>query len=91
MDLNLATAWEAISDEIPDADADALLCGEIRRSWREYEDRAARLASALTALPNSANVGLALYNGPAVGSRAGAVVREVVVLSVSRVSPFVPV
>ncbi len=26
-----------------------------------------------------------------VGSRAGAVVREVVVLSVSRVSPFVPV
>ncbi len=27
----------------------------------------------------------------AVGSRAGAVVREVVALSVSRVSPFVPV
>ena len=63
MELNLATAWEAISDEIPESDA--LLCGETRRSWREYEDRAARVASALVAaeLPVGANVGLALYNG----------------------------
>ena len=63
MELNLATAWEAISDEIPDSDA--LICGEGRRSWREYEDRAARLATALAAadLPLGANVGLALYNG----------------------------
>jgi hypothetical protein len=30
-------------------------------------------------------------NNAVVGSRAGAVVRKVVVLSVSRVSPFVPV
>ena len=64
MEINFATAWEAISDEIPDADA--LLCGEIRRSWREYEQRAARIASLLEAagLPLAANVGLALYNGP---------------------------
>lgn len=62
MELNFATAWEAISDEIPDADA--LLCGERRRSWRDYEDCAARLASALGELPVAANVGLALYNGP---------------------------
>jgi acyl-CoA synthetase (AMP-forming)/AMP-acid ligase II len=63
MELNLATAWEAISDEIPDSDA--LICGDGCRSWREYEDRAARLATALAAsdLPLGANVGLALYNG----------------------------
>ena len=65
MDLNLATAWEAISDEIPDSDA--LICGDGRRSWREYEDHAARVATALTAaeLPLGSNVGLALYNGMA--------------------------
>lgn len=64
MELNFATAWEAISDEIPDSDA--LLCGDIHRTWREYEDRAARVASALTeaGLPVAANIGLALYNGP---------------------------
>ncbi len=63
MELNFATAWEAISDEIPDAEA--LLCGDTRRSWRQYDDRAARIASALAAanLPLGANVGLALYNG----------------------------
>jgi acyl-CoA synthetase (AMP-forming)/AMP-acid ligase II len=63
MELNFATAWEAISDEIPDADA--LLCGDTRRSWRQYDDHAARIASALAAsnLPLGANVGLALYNG----------------------------
>ena len=47
MEINLATAWEAISDEIPDSDA--LLSGDTRRSWREYEDRAARIATALSA------------------------------------------
>ncbi len=63
MELNFATAWEAISDEIPDSDA--LLCGAARRSWQEYEDHAARVATALTSaqLPLGANVGLALYNG----------------------------
>ncbi len=63
MELNFATAWEAISDEIPESEA--LICGDVRRDWREYEDRAARVASALAAadLPIGANVGLALYNG----------------------------
>ncbi|MBW1845483.1 MAG: AMP-binding protein, partial [Deltaproteobacteria bacterium] len=63
MELNLATAWEAISDEIPDSDA--LICGDARRSWREYEDEAARIATALATadLPLGSNVGLALYNG----------------------------
>lgn len=63
MELNLATAWEAISDEIPDSDA--LICGDDRRSWQQYDDHAARVANALLAadLPLAANVGLALYNG----------------------------
>ncbi len=63
MEINLATAWEAISDEIPDSDA--LICGDARRSWREYDDHAARIAQVLAdaGLPLSANVGLALYNG----------------------------
>ena len=67
MELNFATAWEAISDEIPDSDA--LLCGESHRSWRDYEERAARVANALAAaeLPVGANVGLGLYNGTAYG------------------------
>jgi len=63
MRLNLATAWEAISDEIPDSDA--LICGDARRSWQEYEQHAARVATALATadLPLGSNVGLALYNG----------------------------
>ena len=64
MELNFATSWEAISDEIPESDA--LLCGDVRRSWRDYDDRAARMAAVLAELdlPIAANVGLALYNGP---------------------------
>ena len=81
MELNLATAWEAISDEIPESDA--LLCGDTRRSWREYEDRAARLASAVSEmdLPLGANVGLALYNGTAYSEVQFACFKE-------RVTPF---
>jgi acyl-CoA synthetase (AMP-forming)/AMP-acid ligase II len=81
MEINLATAWEAISDEIPESDA--LLSGETRRSWREYEDRSARLASALAAaeLPVAANVGLALYNGTAYSEVQFACFKE-------RVTPF---
>ncbi len=64
MQLDFATAWEAIADEIPEADA--LIQGDLRRSWAEYDDRAARLASALSeaGVGPRANVGLCLYNGP---------------------------
>jgi 3-oxocholest-4-en-26-oate---CoA ligase len=64
MDLNFATSWEAIADEIPDIDA--LACGERVVSWSEYEDRAARLARALASagISTASNVGLCLYNGP---------------------------
>ena len=77
MDLNLATAWEAVADETPEADA--LICGAVRRSWQEYDERSARLAAALARAgldapgpgeitangEGTANVGLCLYNGPA--------------------------
>ena len=45
MDLHFASVWEAISDVVPDRDA--VICGEVRRSWREYDDRAARVAEFL--------------------------------------------
>ena len=47
MDLHFASVWEAISDADPDRDA--LICGEFRRSWREYDERAARVARFLQA------------------------------------------
>ena len=45
MDLHFASFWEATSDVVPDRDA--LICGEVRRSWREYDERAARIANFL--------------------------------------------
>ena len=45
MPLNLATAWEAAAELVPDADA--VVCHPISRTWREFEDRAARLAAVL--------------------------------------------
>jgi fatty-acyl-CoA synthase len=63
MGLNFATAWEAIADAIPDSDA--LIQGDVSRSWAIYDDRAARLASALAEanLAPGANIGLCLFNG----------------------------
>ena len=63
MSFNLASAWEAISDEL--GDADALICGEDVRSWHDYERRASSVAGGLLAagLGPRENVGLCLYNG----------------------------
>jgi 3-oxocholest-4-en-26-oate---CoA ligase len=47
MTWHFASIWEAIADAIPDAPA--LACGEVRRSWRDYEDRGAQFAAALEA------------------------------------------
>ena len=63
MPLNLATAWEAAAEAVPDADA--VVCHPVTRTWQEFERRAARLAAALGELgigPGD-NVGLYLYNG----------------------------
>jgi fatty-acyl-CoA synthase len=62
MTWHFASVWEAISDAVPNAPA--LVCGETRRSWREYDDRAARFASALAGagLEHGAKVGLYASN-----------------------------
>ena len=62
---HFASLWERIADVVPDADA--VVQGEVRRSWGELEARAARLAGALAAagLAAGSKVALFLYNGPA--------------------------
>ncbi len=61
--LNLASAWEAVADHI--GDDVALQHGTSVRSWTEFDDRASRLAAALSDAGVAAgdNVALALYNG----------------------------
>jgi fatty-acyl-CoA synthase len=63
MEMHWATAWESIAAAIPDRPA--VTNGDVTRSWSEYEQRAARLASALDAagLQPDSKVGLYLYNG----------------------------
>ena len=62
MELHFASVWETISDLIPDRPA--LICGDTTRSWREYDDRAARVAFLLHThgIGHDAKVGLYLHN-----------------------------
>jgi len=62
-DLNLATAWEAIADAIPERLA--LWHGSTPRTWAELDDRAARVAGLLGehGIGHDDKVALALYNG----------------------------
>ncbi|SVD17740.1 uncharacterized protein METZ01_LOCUS370594, partial [marine metagenome] len=46
MEVQFATLWENTSDLIPDEPA--LICGGSTRSWKEYDDRASRLATLLS-------------------------------------------
>ena len=64
MEMHPATLWEAISDEVPHRLA--IVQGPIRRTWREFDDRAACLAGMLTAygIGAGAKVGQLLYNSP---------------------------
>jgi 3-oxocholest-4-en-26-oate---CoA ligase len=62
MDWNFGTVFESVADAIPDSTA--LVQGERRRTWREFDERAARLAAALRDLglgPDS-KVAFYLYN-----------------------------
>ena len=65
MESHHATLWEAVADAVPDAPA--LVHGDGRRSWAEFEDRAARFAAALLAagLGPGDKVAQFLYNSPA--------------------------
>lgn len=62
MGLHFASIWEAVADRLPERPA--VICeGETRR-WGEYEERASRLAGALTeaGLGPGSKVGLYLHN-----------------------------
>ncbi len=63
MEFHFATVWESIADEL--ADDVAVVHGTRRFTWRQYDDRAARVASAFTAagLGPDSKIGLYLYNG----------------------------
>ena len=62
--MHYADVIEGYADRVPDAIA--LVHGETRRTWAEFEDRAARLAGAMqeAGLAPGSKVGLLLYNGP---------------------------
>jgi fatty-acyl-CoA synthase len=59
---HFASIWEAMADAMPAAPA--LVCGEVRRSWRDYDQRSASVAAALEAagLGPGAKVGLYASN-----------------------------
>ena len=61
---SFATVWERVADAIPDAPA--VVQGERRVSYRDVEDRAARLATALADLGvgRDDHVALFLHNCP---------------------------
>jgi fatty-acyl-CoA synthase len=63
MDLHYATLWEAIADSI--GDQEAIVCGDQRRTWSQWDDRASRLTAAFgdAGLGADSKVGLYLYNG----------------------------
>jgi fatty-acyl-CoA synthase len=62
MEMHFATVWESIADAIPDRPA--ITHGDLTRSWREYDDRAARIAGALdgAGLGPDAKTALYMYN-----------------------------
>ncbi|MHB8439995.1 MAG: AMP-binding protein [Acidimicrobiales bacterium] len=64
MEAHPATVYEAISDAVPDRLA--LVQGDTRRTWRLFDDRAARLAGYLQTHDAGcdAKVGMLLYNCP---------------------------
>ncbi|MCW5889902.1 MAG: AMP-binding protein [bacterium] len=62
--MNLADMWEAVAAELPDASAQ--IHGDRVSTYREFEDRAARLAAAFAAhgAGVGTKVGMYLYNAP---------------------------
>jgi 3-oxocholest-4-en-26-oate---CoA ligase len=64
MELHPATLWEAIADAVPARLAVAQ--GAVRTTWREFDDRSARLAATFLAhgIGAGSKVGQLLYNSP---------------------------
>ena len=63
MEMHFASVWESIADVI--GDETAVVHGDTRRSWSEYDERAARMAAAYVAagLGPDSKIGLYMYNG----------------------------
>jgi len=61
--MHFATLWEAFADALPEVPA--VIFGDKRWTWSQYEDRSARVASVYAAagLEVGDSVGLYLYNG----------------------------
>ena len=64
MEKHYATLWESIADVV--GDREAIVCGDRRVTWNDYEQRAARLSAAFAdaGLSPGSKIGLYLYNGP---------------------------
>ncbi|MGI9326919.1 MAG: AMP-binding protein [Pseudomonadales bacterium] len=62
MTLHFASIWEAVADYAPDRPA--VICDDVKLSWQQYEQRAARIAAALqeAGLGAGSKVGLYLHN-----------------------------
>ena len=62
MNLDFASVWEMISDIVPDNNA--LICGDEIVSWKEYDEKSSRIATALTnaGLKPNSKAGLYLNN-----------------------------
>ena len=62
MEMHFATVWESIADAIPDHPA--VTHGDVTRTWAAYDERAARVASALDAagLQPDSKTALYMYN-----------------------------
>ncbi|MBJ7491249.1 MAG: AMP-binding protein, partial [Ilumatobacteraceae bacterium] len=62
MNMHFATIWESYADQL--GDVPAVIDGNKRLSWSQYDDRAARIAAALSAagLGPDDKSGLYLYN-----------------------------
>lgn len=64
METHFATIWESIADVVPDHLA--IVHGKRQISWREYDDRSARLAHVLldAGLSSGSKVAMFMYNCP---------------------------
>ena len=63
MEFHFATVWESLADEL--GDLTAVVHGDRRFTWREFDERSARVAAAFSAagLGVDSKIGLYLYNG----------------------------
>ncbi|MBT6265480.1 MAG: AMP-binding protein, partial [Halieaceae bacterium] len=61
---HFSAIWESVADAVPEHIA--LIQGERRMTWRDYESRSAKLAQGLmeAGLGKHAKVGMYLYNSP---------------------------